>query len=99
MLKLFYSDTFELPLPDRHRFPMSKYRLLRERILQDSIASQCELSLPAAATNEQLSRVHSQEYVEAICAGNLSNVGNPSNWFPLVFGNGGAIPTFHGRIH
>lgn len=74
MLKLFYSDTFELPLPDRHRFPMSKYRLLRERILQDSIASQCELSLPAAATNEQLSRVHSQEYVEAICAGNLSNV-------------------------
>ena len=74
MLKLFYSDTFELPLPDRHRFPMSKYRLLRERILQDSIASQCELNLPAAATNEQLSRVHSQEYVEAICAGNLSNV-------------------------
>ncbi|MDB4371031.1 histone deacetylase [Mariniblastus sp.] len=74
MLKLFYSDTFELPLPDRHRFPMSKYRLLRERILQDSIASQCELSLPAAATNEQLSRVHTQEYVEAICAGNLSNV-------------------------
>jgi len=74
MLKLFYSDTFELPLPDRHRFPMSKYRLLRERILQDSIASQCELILPAAATNEQLSRVHSQEYIEAICTGDLTNV-------------------------
>ena len=30
-MEIFYSDTFELPLPEQHRFPMSKYRLLRER--------------------------------------------------------------------
>lgn len=53
---------------------MSKYRLLRERILQDSIANQCELSLPAAATDRQLERVHSQEYIQAICTGNLTEV-------------------------
>ncbi len=74
MLKLFYSDTFELPLPDRHRFPMSKYRLLRERILQDSIVSQCELSVPSAATNQQLRRVHTRQYLEAICEGDLTDV-------------------------
>lgn len=74
MLKLFYSDTFELPLPDRHRFPMSKYRLLRERILGDSIASQCELNLPSAATDQQLGRVHSQEYLDAVSTGNLTDV-------------------------
>ena len=74
MLKLFYSDTFELPLPDRHRFPMSKYRLLRERILEDSIVSQCELSVPFAATNHQLRRVHTREYLEAICQGDLTDV-------------------------
>jgi acetoin utilization deacetylase AcuC-like enzyme len=73
-LKLFYSDTFELPLPDRHRFPMAKYRLLRERILQDPIAVHCDLRLPSAATDRQLSRVHSQEYLDAICTGNLSEV-------------------------
>ena len=73
-MKLFYSDTFELPLPVRHRFPMSKYRLLRERILQDSIATQCELNLPTAATDSDLRRVHSQEYIEAICTGELTEV-------------------------
>jgi acetoin utilization deacetylase AcuC-like enzyme len=28
-VKAFYSDTFVLPLPKHHRFPMSKYRLPR----------------------------------------------------------------------
>lgn len=37
-MKLFYTDIFELPLPDKHRFPMSKYRLLRERIISEGIA-------------------------------------------------------------
>jgi hypothetical protein len=26
-MKAFYSDTFVLPLPEHHRFPMAKYRL------------------------------------------------------------------------
>jgi len=33
----YTSDQFELPLPVGHRFPMAKYRLLRERI-SDSAA-------------------------------------------------------------
>lgn len=37
-MKLFYTDIFELPLPDKHRFPMSKYRLLRERIISEGLA-------------------------------------------------------------
>ena len=31
-MQAFYSDHFVLPLPQGHRFPMPKYRLLRERI-------------------------------------------------------------------
>ena len=31
-MQAFYSDQFVLPLPPGHRFPMPKYRLLRERI-------------------------------------------------------------------
>jgi hypothetical protein len=31
-LKIFYSDRFVLPLPDGHRLPMQKYRLLREAV-------------------------------------------------------------------
>ena len=31
----FTSDTFVLPLPPKHRFPMAKYRRLRERVEAD----------------------------------------------------------------
>ena len=36
-MKAFYSDTFVLPLPPDHRFPMAKYRLLRERVIAEGI--------------------------------------------------------------
>jgi acetoin utilization deacetylase AcuC-like enzyme len=35
----FYSDTFVLPLPDGHRFPMAKYARLRERLLAEQIVT------------------------------------------------------------
>ena len=31
-MQAFYADQFVLPLPPGHRFPMPKYRLLRERL-------------------------------------------------------------------
>ena len=31
-MQAFYSDHFVLPLPPGHRFPMGKYRRLRDRI-------------------------------------------------------------------
>ncbi|MFK7766089.1 MAG: histone deacetylase [Mariniblastus sp.] len=71
-MKLFYSDTFELPLPDNHRFPMAKYTLLRERIKDDPLGETCELHLPPAATDEQIQLVHAAAYVQAIKSGQLS---------------------------
>ncbi len=70
-MNFFYTDHFELPLPESHSFPMSKYRLLRERILAcDAIPSE-QLCVPAAATDEQLRRVHAAGYVEAVKHGTL----------------------------
>ena len=31
-LKVFYTDHYTLPLPAGHRFPMRKYRLVREMV-------------------------------------------------------------------
>jgi len=31
-MQAFYADQFVLPLPPGHRFPMPKYRMLRERL-------------------------------------------------------------------
>jgi acetoin utilization deacetylase AcuC-like enzyme len=71
-VKLFYSDEFVLPLPEWHRFPMSKYRLLRERVLAEGLAGPGELFVPMPATVEQLLRVHDADYVRRCMEGDLS---------------------------
>ncbi len=67
-VRAFYCDHFVLPLPDGHRFPMEKYALLRERIAG---VSEVTLAVPAPATNEQLLRVHSSDYLSRIQSGSL----------------------------
>lgn len=55
---------------------MTKYTLLRERILAEWAAmestSVCQLVLPPAATDEQLKLVHTAEYLSAVKSGQLS---------------------------
>ena len=71
-MKLFYTDHFELPLPDGHRFPMSKYRLLRDRIVKSDRHRNDVLLVPTAASKFQLSLAHDPGYVERVFAGRLS---------------------------
>ena len=71
-MKAFYSDTFVLPLPENHRFPMAKYRLLRERILAERIITPEDLLLPLAASDEQILRAHDADYLERVVGGDLS---------------------------
>lgn len=71
-MKLFYTDHFELPLPLGHRFPMAKYRLLRDRIVGDPFHAPDVLLIPKAATLEQLSLAHTSEYVERVINGKLT---------------------------
>jgi acetoin utilization deacetylase AcuC-like enzyme len=81
-MKLFYCDEFVLPLPPEHRFPMAKYRLLRERVLADPALSRLALEVPAAATDEQLLRAHSPEYVDAVVRGRLDRAAVRRLGFP-----------------
>ncbi len=77
----FYSDTFELPLPDGHRFPMQKYRRLREKI-SESETVQGKLLIPPAATDQQLLRVHTQDYVNRVIRGELTDLEQRRIGFP-----------------
>lgn len=66
----WYADHFVLPLPDTHRFPMDKYRRLRERVaaeLPDVVL--CE---PPAATDAELGRAHDPAYIARAARGELS---------------------------
>jgi acetoin utilization deacetylase AcuC-like enzyme len=71
-MQLFYTDVFELPLPDNHRFPMSKYRLLRERLAAHPYFSSDAFEIPPAATDAQLLLAHTAEYLDKIRSGQLT---------------------------
>lgn len=71
---MFYTDHFELPLPDGHRFPMSKYRLLRERVIEHGLAGPGELRIPEPASDEELSLAHDPDYIRRVARGDLSDL-------------------------
>lgn len=71
-MDLFYTDVFELPLPDGHQFPMSKYRRLREALTARAMVRPDQLRIPPGASDEQLYRVHDVDYVERVIQGTLS---------------------------
>lgn len=79
-VRAFFSDRFVLPLPQGHRFPMSKYRLLRQR---------CEAECPGLrlveaepATDGELALVHEPSYVESVSMGQLSEAAQREIGFP-----------------
>lgn len=80
----YYADHFVLPLPEGHRFPMEKYRLLRERV---EAWGGVRLRVPEAATDAELVRAHDPGYVARVSAGALTpdevrRIGFP--WSPAL---------------
>ena len=70
---LFYTDQFELPLPAGHRFPMDKYRRLRERIVLEGLVSESQLAVPDAARDDQLLLAHTEDYLTRVIDGRLTD--------------------------
>ena len=70
-MRAFYADTFVLPLPERHRFPMAKYARLRERVAAAGLVAPTELQIPPAATRDELALAHDLDYVDRVIEGRL----------------------------
>ncbi|SAK67507.1 histone deacetylase superfamily protein [Caballeronia arationis] len=68
-MRAFYSDRFVLPLPGGHRFPMQKYRLLRERVAAE--LRDVALHEAPIASDTELTRIHCAGYVERVATGAL----------------------------
>ncbi|HVC00318.1 MAG TPA: histone deacetylase [Candidatus Dormibacteraeota bacterium] len=69
--KLVYHEGYDLHL-GAHVFPSQKYRLVRQTLLAESIASAADFRRPEPASDEDVLRVHSQEYVRKLKTGKLS---------------------------
>ena len=86
-MKAYYCHHFVLPLPAEHRFPMTKYARLYERVAASADALGVMLVEPRAATDEELCRAHDRRYVERATRGELDaadlrKIGFP--WSPLM---------------
>ncbi len=72
-MKIFYTDIFELPLPEGHRFPVEKYYLLRKRVMDAGLESFDNLVVPDASSDEDITRVHCPEYLKKLETGCLTS--------------------------
>jgi len=67
--RLFYCDHHEIPLPEGHKFPMAKYRMLRSLIEADGFFA-LEPAPPADAAT--IAMAHDPSYVAQFMDGSLS---------------------------
>ena len=79
-MQAFYADHFVLPLPAGHRFPMAKYRLLRDRVVHELPGVQ--MAQAPAASDGELALVHTPDYIAAIAHGTLAAAAQREIGFP-----------------
>jgi acetoin utilization deacetylase AcuC-like enzyme len=70
-MRVWYSDPYEVPLPEGHRFPMGKYRLVREALLARGILTAEQLELSTPLDEATLAVVHDRSYLRACFDGTL----------------------------
>lgn len=79
-MQAFYADHFVLPLPDGHRFPMSKYQRLRDRVVRELPGVRTGVAPPAS--DGELALVHEPAYIQAVAEGSLGAAAMREIGFP-----------------
>ena len=72
MLRAWSSADYDVPLPEGHRFPARKYRLIREAVIARGIIARNGVLTPERCPREDLARVHTERYLDAMTAGALT---------------------------
>ena len=62
MLKIAWCDIYAHPLPENHRFPMSKYELLPQQLLHEGTIKEENFFAPIPISTDAILAVHDQEY-------------------------------------
>jgi acetoin utilization deacetylase AcuC-like enzyme len=86
-LPIVYHPDYVVPLPDQHRFPMPKFKLLHDRLLADGVVRCDRVFRPTIPSWEQIGLVHTAQYIQAYCEGSLDpkaqrRIGLP--WSPAL---------------
>lgn len=86
-LPIVYHPDYVVPLPDGHRFPMAKFRLLHEALIADGVVHRSQFRAPELPSQAWIELVHTPEYVRDYYEGTLEpkaqrRIGLP--WSPAL---------------
>ena len=68
---IVYHPDYVAPLRDVHRFPMPKFKILRDLLLKDGVIVPEQIYQPELPDLASIELVHTPEYVRAYCNGTL----------------------------
>src|SRR5258708_39748920 len=71
-MKCVYHPSYQVALPPGHPFPMSKYSLLKDRLLADGILAAGDILQPEPLDASTLELVHTREYLAKHVSSGLS---------------------------
>jgi len=83
MLKIAYSKIYEHPLPDGHRFPMEKYRLLPMQLLHEGTAEKENFFEPNTLSESDILLTHCPTYWDKLKNLALTKAEIRKTGFPL----------------
>ncbi|MEZ4455924.1 MAG: histone deacetylase [Gemmatimonadales bacterium] len=86
-MRAWSSARWSIPLPDGHRFPMGKYRLVRDGLVARGVLAESAIHEPDRVARAELALVHTARYIDAVIDGTLDpkevrRIGFP--WTPLL---------------
>ncbi len=70
-MRFVYHARYDLNL-GAHVFPAQKYRLIRERLIATGIAAETDFLTPQQASDEDMLRVHEEDWIRRLKTGTLS---------------------------
>lgn len=70
-MRCFYSPEFELQLPQGHPFPMDKFRVSKDMLIDSGVLRGEDIIEVRAADQHVLRRVHEEDYLQKIYLGRL----------------------------
>src|ERR1700722_11268278 len=71
-MKCSYHPSYQVPLPSGHPFPMSKYPLLKDRLLAEGILAAGDILEPEPLDTLILELVHTREYLHKLESSSLT---------------------------
>lgn len=71
-IPVVYHPLYSAPLPSSHRFPMAKFRLLQELLLNRDLIRENQIHQPVSVSRLDLERIHQRSYHQAFSSDKLS---------------------------